>query len=87
MRRNHMRIKLITHITSFSTTAEMFNAIKNVSHELRISASDLIREAIEDYLRNRSFNSDAGKEGKECSDKNKPTNPGEVSKNDNVRTL
>ena len=65
-----MRIKQITHITSFSMTGEMFNAIKNVSHELRISASDLIRKAIADFLGNRSVNSEMGKEEKECSENN-----------------
>ena len=64
-----MRIKQITHITSFSTTAEMFNAIKNVSHELRISASDLIREAIKDYLQKKSFNSSPSTGEKERSQK------------------
>ena len=58
-----MRIKRITHITSFSTTGEMYDAIKRVSHELGVGASDLIREAIQEYLRKRSPDSEIGKEG------------------------
>ena len=58
-----MRIKRITHITSFSTTGEMYDAIKKVSHELGVGASDLIREAIQEYLRKRSLDSEIGKEG------------------------
>lgn len=58
-----MRIKRITHITSFSTTGEMYDAIKRVSHELGVGASDLIREAIQEYLRMRSLDSEIGEEG------------------------
>ena len=50
-----MRTKIITHITSFSTTGKMYEAIKRVSHELQISASDLIRQAIEEFLQKHSL--------------------------------
>ena len=58
-----MRTKRITTITSFSTTAEMYDAIRRVSHELGIGASDLIREAIQEYLRKRSLDAEISKEG------------------------
>ena len=58
-----MRIKRITHITSFSTTGEMYDAIKRVSHELGVGASDLIREAIQQYLRKKPLDFEISKEG------------------------
>jgi len=58
-----MRMKRITHITSFSTTGDMYDAIKRVSHEIGVGASDLIREAIQEYLQKRSLDSKISKEG------------------------
>ena len=64
-----MRTRRITHVTSFSTTGEMFDAIKTVSHKLEMSASDLIRQAIEDYLRKISLKQIPTTDEKECSQK------------------
>jgi len=50
-----MRIKRITHITSFSTTGEMYEEIKRVAHQLKITSSDLIRMSIEYFLKKRSL--------------------------------
>ena len=45
-----MRGKKFTHGITFFVTSEMYQAIKKDTDELRISASDLIRRLIEDYL-------------------------------------
>ena len=45
-----MRGKNFTHGITFFVTAQMFQAIKNDTDELRISSSDLMRRLIEDYL-------------------------------------
>ena len=45
-----MRGKKFTHGITFFVTAEMYQAIKKDTDELQISASDLIRRLIEDYL-------------------------------------
>jgi hypothetical protein len=74
-----MRTKRITTITSFSTTTEMYDAIRRASHELQINASDLIRQAIEEFLEKHSLNFQI-----ECSGMNKQTKPREVSQHDNV---
>lgn len=50
-----MRKRTITDITAFSTTREMVKAIRNVSDELGISNSELIRRAIEDYFQRKSL--------------------------------
>jgi Arc/MetJ-type ribon-helix-helix transcriptional regulator len=81
-----MRTKRITTITSFSTTTKMYDAIRRVSHELQINASDLIRQAIEDFLQKQSTNSKTGKEEKGCLGNSRQANTGEGSQNDNFRT-
>ena len=68
-----MRPKINTHSTSFSMPGEMYAAIKTVSHELGIDASELIRQAIEDYLQKKSFNPGE----KECSQKDQENPEGE----------
>lgn len=50
-----MRKRTITDITAFSTTREMVKAIRDVSDELGISMSELIRRAIEDYFQRKSL--------------------------------
>ena len=50
-----MRKRTITDITAFSTTREMVKAIRDVSDELGISMSELIRRAIEDYFQRKSI--------------------------------
>ena len=45
-----MRGKKFTHGITFFVTAEMYQAIKQDTDELRISSSDLMRRLIEDYL-------------------------------------
>jgi len=45
-----MRGKNFTHGITFFVTAEMYQAIKRDTDELRISTSDLMRRLIEDYL-------------------------------------
>ena len=45
-----MRGKKLTHGITFFTTPEMYETIKNDSDEFGISASDLMRRLIEDYI-------------------------------------
>jgi hypothetical protein len=45
-----MRGKRFTHGITFFVTAEMYQAIKKDTDELRISTSDLMRHLIKDYL-------------------------------------
>jgi len=45
-----MRGKKFTHGITFFVTAEMYQAIKKDTDELRISTSDLMRHLIEGYL-------------------------------------
>lgn len=51
-----MLTKKITHPISFYTTGSMSQAIKDISDQLGISMSDLIRRAVEDYLARTGFN-------------------------------
>ena len=71
-----MRKKLFTHGTTFFMTAEMYDKVKKITDSLEIGVSDFIRGLIEDYLRNRSFNSEIGKEGKQCPENNWEDNHG-----------
>ena len=45
-----MRRKMFTHTIVFSTTPEVYDALKEHSDEFRISLSDLMRRVSEDYL-------------------------------------
>ena len=45
-----MRRKKLTHGITFFTTPEMYQVIKTDSDEFGISASDLMRRLIEDYM-------------------------------------
>ncbi|HYA91031.1 MAG TPA: hypothetical protein VEK32_06000 [Thermodesulfobacteriota bacterium] len=55
--------------TSFSTTAELYDALRNVAHELKISASGLICRAIQEYIQRISLNTIPTVEDNESSDK------------------
>jgi hypothetical protein len=54
----------------------MYDKVKKITDSLEIGVSDFIRGLIEDYLRNRSFNSEIGKEGKQCPENNWEDNHG-----------
>jgi hypothetical protein len=49
-----MRAKTYTHGVSFSTTKQMYEAIKKASHEQSIDMSDFLRDLIEDYFRDKN---------------------------------
>jgi len=67
LRRMDMRKRTITDITAFSTTREMVKAIRDVSDELGISMSELIRRAVEDYFQRKSLDLTSGIR-EECSE-------------------
>jgi len=54
-----MRTKKITHPISFYTTGSMSRSIKELSDQLGISMSDLIRRAVEDYFARTGFDLNA----------------------------
>jgi len=65
-----MRKRTITDITAFSTTREMVKAIRDVSDELGVSMSEVIRRAIEDYFQRKSLGLPSSIR-EECSENNK----------------